>query len=181
MKWNNWYLLHSNVKPWTFHIKLEPYICTVWSVNDVPAKDLPETHQDWIPAKYSNPKVFPSGQYIAMQCCKTGNLHLPETLWWVTGCLVQHQEISCYVNSLNFLTQIIFAFFAGDNSEGCLGDNYCPPECTCTGTVVRCSHAKLKEIPNGIPRETSELYLDVNEINSIDTNRLKHLKALSRL
>ena len=86
-----------------------------------------------------------------------------------------------YVNPLNLLTQIIFAFFAGDNSEGCLGDNYCPPECTCTGTVVRCSHAKLKEIPNGIPRETSELYLDVNEINSIDTNRLKHLKALSRL
>lgn len=69
----------------------------------------------------------------------------------------------------------------GDNSEGCLGDNYCPPECTCTGTVVRCSHAKLKEIPNGIPRETSELYLDVNEINAIDTNRLKHLKSLSRL
>lgn len=78
--------------------------------------------------------------------------------------------------------EVIFAFiFLGDNSEGCLGDNYCPPECTCTGTVVRCSHAKLKEIPNGIPRETSELYLDVNEINAIDTNRLKHLKSLSRL
>ena len=113
MKWNNWYLLHSNVKPWTFRIKLEPYICTVWSVNEVPARDLPETHQDWIPAKYSNPKVFPSGQYIAMQCCKTGNLHLPETLWWVTGCLVQHQEIACYVNTLNLLTQIIFAFLQG--------------------------------------------------------------------
>ena len=33
----------------------------------------------------------------------------------------------------------------------------------------------------GIPRETSELYLDVNEITAIDTNRLKHLKSLSRL
>ena len=31
------------------------------------------------------------------------------------------------------------------------------------GTIVRCSHAKLKEIPKGIPRETSELYLDVNQ------------------
>ena len=86
----------------------------------------------------------------------------------------------CQYSKLAYSNSFCF-FFAGDNSEGCLGDNYCPPECTCTGTVVRCSHAKLKEIPNGIPRETSELYLDVNEINSIDTNRLKHLKALSRL
>ena len=82
---------------------------------------------------------------------------------------------------LPHLSQKIVSFFSGDNSEGCLGDNYCPPECTCTGTVVRCSHAKLKEIPTGIPRETSELYLDVNEITAIDTERLKHLKALSRL
>jgi len=67
------------------------------------------------------------------------------------------------------------------NDVGCLGDNYCPPECTCTGTIVRCSHAKLKEIPKGIPAETSELYLDVNEINSIDNQRLKHLKSLTRL
>lgn len=69
----------------------------------------------------------------------------------------------------------------GDNTEGCLGDNYCPPECTCTGTVVRCSHASLQAIPSGIPRETSELYLDVNEIRVIDTDRLRHLKSLSRL
>lgn len=48
-------------------------------------------------------------------------------------------------------------FFLGDSDQGCLGDNYCPPMCTCTGTVVRCSRAKLKEIPRGIPAETSEL------------------------
>ena len=70
---------------------------------------------------------------------------------------------------------------ADGNDAGCLGDNYCPPECTCTGTVVRCSHAKLKAIPSGIPRETSELYLDVNEIRVIDTEKLKHLKSLTRL
>lgn len=67
------------------------------------------------------------------------------------------------------------------NDMGCLGDNYCPPQCSCTGTIVRCSHANLKEIPKGIPPETSELYLDVNDISSIDTHRLKHLKSLSRL
>jgi Leucine rich repeat N-terminal domain. len=45
----------------------------------------------------------------------------------------------------------------GDNDQGCLGDNYCPPKCTCTGTVVRCSRVRLQEIPRGIPPETSEL------------------------
>ena len=71
--------------------------------------------------------------------------------------------------------------FSDGNDVGCLGDNYCPPECTCTGTIVRCSHAKLSDIPKGIPAETSELYLDVNEIGAIDTQRLKHLKSLTRL
>ncbi|KAL1130294.1 hypothetical protein AAG570_013232, partial [Ranatra chinensis] len=69
----------------------------------------------------------------------------------------------------------------GNDDQGCLGDNYCPPKCACTGTVVRCSRAKLTEIPRGIPSETSELYLDVNEIQSIRADRLSHLKYLTRL
>ncbi|XP_014246205.1 protein slit isoform X2 [Cimex lectularius] len=68
-----------------------------------------------------------------------------------------------------------------DNDQGCLGDNYCPPKCTCAGTVVRCSKAKLTEIPRGIPPETSELYLDVNEISMIQADRINHLKYLTRL
>ena len=43
------------------------------------------------------------------------------------------------------------------------------------------NNAKLKQIPKGIPPETSELYLDVNEITSIDSHRLEHLKSLTRL
>ena len=34
---------------------------------------------------------------------------------------------------------------------------YCPPECTCTGTVVRCSRKKLTEVPKDIPLDTTEL------------------------
>lgn len=68
-----------------------------------------------------------------------------------------------------------------DNDQGCLGDNYCPPMCVCTGTVVRCSRAKLTEIPRGIPPETSELYLDFNEIQKIHVDRINHLKSLTRL
>ena len=67
------------------------------------------------------------------------------------------------------------------NDASCLGDNHCPPECTCTGTLVRCSHANDNAIPNGFPIETSELYVYVNEIRVIDTEKLKHLKSLTRL
>lgn len=68
-----------------------------------------------------------------------------------------------------------------DADEGCLGEGYCPPSCTCTGTVVRCSRNKLKEIPRGIPAETSELYLESNEIQLIHQDRISHLKSLTRL
>ncbi|XP_062136572.1 protein slit isoform X1 [Drosophila sulfurigaster albostrigata] len=70
---------------------------------------------------------------------------------------------------------------SSENNEGCLGDGYCPPACTCTGTVVRCSRNQLKEIPRGIPAETSELYLESNEIEQIHFERIRHLRALTRL
>ncbi|XP_063216192.1 protein slit isoform X2 [Bacillus rossius redtenbacheri] len=70
---------------------------------------------------------------------------------------------------------------ASESEQGCLGDNYCPPKCSCTGTIVRCSRVKLKEIPRSIPPETTELYLDVNEIQMIHADRLSHLKSLTRL
>lgn len=68
-----------------------------------------------------------------------------------------------------------------DSNGGCLGEDYCPPMCTCTGTVVRCSRNKLTEIPRGIPTETSELYLESNEISIIHQERIRHLKSLTRL
>lgn len=68
-----------------------------------------------------------------------------------------------------------------DADQGCLGEGYCPPSCTCTGTVVRCSRNKLKEIPKSIPSETTELYLESNEISMIQMSRISHLKALTRL
>ncbi|ODN05623.1 Protein slit [Orchesella cincta] len=72
-------------------------------------------------------------------------------------------------------------FRCTSDDRGCLGEGYCPPQCNCTGTVVWCSRAKLREIPSGIPPETSELYLDVNEIQRIDVGRLGHLKYLTKL
>lgn len=67
------------------------------------------------------------------------------------------------------------------DSVGCLGDDYCPPQCNCAGSIVRCSRSRLTEIPRGIPPETTELYLDVNDIKTIHPERLNHLKILTRL
>jgi hypothetical protein len=50
-----------------------------------------------------------------------------------------------------------YYLLTGDSDQGCLGNDYCPDKCTCTGTVVRCSRVRLQEIPRGIPPETSEL------------------------
>lgn len=69
----------------------------------------------------------------------------------------------------------------GEHDQGCLGEGYCPPSCTCTGTVVRCSRNALNEIPKGIPTETTELYLESNNISMIHSDRIRHLKSLTRL
>ena len=42
----------------------------------------------------------------------------------------------------------------------------CPAKCTCRGTVVRCSNQKLTQIPSDIPMDTTELYLDGNEVRT---------------
>ncbi|XP_043269107.1 protein slit isoform X1 [Venturia canescens] len=72
-------------------------------------------------------------------------------------------------------------FKCNKDSFGCLGDDYCPPRCNCAGSVVRCSRSHLTEIPRGIPPETTELLLDVNDIKTIQPERLSHLRMLTRL
>ncbi|KAL4711335.1 hypothetical protein ACJJTC_019176 [Scirpophaga incertulas] len=65
--------------------------------------------------------------------------------------------------------------------KGCLSPDYCPAQCSCTGTVVRCSRAQLTALPANIPRQTTELYLESNEIGSISSGELEHLARLTRL
>uniref|UniRef100_A0A183ISW5 EGF-like domain-containing protein n=1 Tax=Soboliphyme baturini TaxID=241478 RepID=A0A183ISW5_9BILA len=47
------------------------------------------------------------------------------------------------------------------------GGKYCPAGCVCDDTVIRCSGKKLKEFPQGLPMDITELYLDNNEIEII--------------
>ena len=36
---------------------------------------------------------------------------------------------------------------------------YCPPQCKCSGTEVRCSHEQLSALPELLPLDTTELYV----------------------
>ncbi|XP_060809370.1 protein slit isoform X2 [Amyelois transitella] len=72
-------------------------------------------------------------------------------------------------------------FKCSAEDKGCLAPDYCPAPCTCTGTVVRCSRAQLTEPPANIPRHTTELYLESNEIASITADQIRHLTQLTRL
>ncbi|KAK0167887.1 hypothetical protein PV327_001742, partial [Microctonus hyperodae] len=72
-------------------------------------------------------------------------------------------------------------FKCNSDSVGCLGDDYCPPRCQCAGSVVSCLRSHLTEIPRGIPPETTELLLGVNDIKTIQPERLNHLRMLTRL
>ncbi|GBP69409.1 Protein slit [Eumeta japonica] len=65
--------------------------------------------------------------------------------------------------------------------KGCLSPEYCPAPCACTGTVVRCARAQLASLPPNIPRQTTELYLESNEITSISADQIRHLTQLTRL
>lgn len=47
---------------------------------------------------------------------------------------------------------------AGDDGENsCDPRAYCPPECECRGTEVRCSNKALRDMPQRIPLDTTAL------------------------
>ncbi|GMT07509.1 hypothetical protein PENTCL1PPCAC_29683 [Pristionchus entomophagus] len=65
--------------------------------------------------------------------------------------------------------------------EDCDQLNACPKQCTCDNNVVRCSNKGLTEFPQGIPAETTELFLDSNEITTIPIEKIKALPKLVKL
>ncbi|XP_030621453.1 slit homolog 3 protein [Chanos chanos] len=66
----------------------------------------------------------------------------------------------------------------GTEENGCLPMPRCPDSCTCTDTVVRCSNRGLRSLPKGIPKDTTELYLEGNLLTSVP-KELASLKQLS--
>ncbi|KAK3096058.1 hypothetical protein FSP39_022615 [Pinctada imbricata] len=96
---------------------------------------------------------------------------------------VQQQEFVCEDNS-NIGCNTGALPCCSDNPpttiDSCDPRAYCPPSCQCTGTVVRCSRQSLTEVPKQIPLDTTELYLDANDISSLPPE-LGQLTKLQRL
>uniref|UniRef100_A0A3B5M6B5 Uncharacterized protein n=1 Tax=Xiphophorus couchianus TaxID=32473 RepID=A0A3B5M6B5_9TELE len=65
----------------------------------------------------------------------------------------------------------------GGEENGCLPASGCPDVCTCSDGVVRCSNRGLHALPKGIPKDTTELYLEGNQLSSVP----KELAALKQL
>ncbi|KAJ8393902.1 hypothetical protein AAFF_G00056310 [Aldrovandia affinis] len=66
----------------------------------------------------------------------------------------------------------------GTEENSCLPVPRCPESCTCSDTVVRCSNRALRLLPKGIPKDTTELYLEGNLLTSVP-KELSGLKQLS--
>ncbi|XP_051979759.1 slit homolog 1 protein-like isoform X2 [Xyrauchen texanus] len=62
----------------------------------------------------------------------------------------------------------------------CVPKPECPEECTCLDTVVRCSNKHLFSLPQGIPHNVTELYLDGNQFVAVpsELSTLKYLQLV---
>ncbi|VDD87979.1 unnamed protein product [Enterobius vermicularis] len=81
----------------------------------------------------------------------------------------------------NFRVQGIFYLSA--NEEGVCGDNgnYCPVDCHCQESVVKCERKGLFEFPAGIPSDTTHLSLIHNQISVIPKREINRLHNLVKL
>ncbi|VDM52071.1 unnamed protein product [Angiostrongylus costaricensis] len=70
-----------------------------------------------------------------------------------------------------------------DVSESICADNgdYCPLGCSCHDTIVRCSKRNLRAFPVSLPVDTTELFLDSNNIDEISTEEISRLTNLVKL
>ncbi|XP_047039037.1 protein slit [Helicoverpa zea] len=110
-------------------------------------------HISWLPNWLRSRRLSPSATCRTPAALRDANL--------------QHLEVS--------------DFKCTPEDKGCLSAEYCPSVCACAGTVVRCSRAHLAHVPNNIPKQTTELYLESNDITSILPEQIRHLTQLTRL
>ncbi|XP_075947973.1 slit homolog 2 protein isoform X1 [Anarhichas minor] len=73
-----------------------------------------------------------------------------------------------------------FACEDGNDDNSCSPVLRCPAECSCLDTVVRCSNKGLSTLPKGLPKETTELYLDGNHFTQVpaELSNYKHLTLI---
>ncbi|XP_028974023.2 slit homolog 2 protein isoform X8 [Esox lucius] len=68
----------------------------------------------------------------------------------------------------------------GNEENSCSPVLRCPAECSCLDTVVRCSNKGLSSLPKGLPKDTTELYLDGNQFTQVpvELSNFKHLTLI---
>uniref|UniRef100_A0A8D0D7V9 Slit homolog 2 (Drosophila) n=1 Tax=Sander lucioperca TaxID=283035 RepID=A0A8D0D7V9_SANLU len=73
-----------------------------------------------------------------------------------------------------------FACEDGNDENSCSPVLRCPAACSCLDTVVRCSNKGLTTLPKGLPKETTELYLDGNHFTQVpvELSNYKHLTLI---
>uniref|UniRef100_A0A8C3AZA6 Slit homolog 2 (Drosophila) n=1 Tax=Cyclopterus lumpus TaxID=8103 RepID=A0A8C3AZA6_CYCLU len=73
-----------------------------------------------------------------------------------------------------------FACEDGNDDNSCSPVLRCPAECSCLDTVVRCSNKGLTTLPKGLPKESTELYLDGNHFTQVpaELSNYKHLTLI---
>uniref|UniRef100_A0A6Q2X3N3 Slit homolog 3 (Drosophila) n=1 Tax=Esox lucius TaxID=8010 RepID=A0A6Q2X3N3_ESOLU len=66
----------------------------------------------------------------------------------------------------------------GVEENVCLPVSRCPESCMCSDTVVRCSNRGLRTLPKGIPKDTTELDLSNNSINTVASMTFSNMTQL---
>ncbi|XP_063426080.1 reticulon-4 receptor-like 2 [Mytilus trossulus] len=84
-------------------------------------------------------------------------------------------EVDCIHQTMN---QTILLFMCIVLKSTVFG---CPSVCICNGTTVICTDKNLTTVPSGIPTLTTNLYLDNNQLTSINGTAFQGLKSLLSL
>ncbi|KAK6473131.1 leucine-rich repeat-containing protein 3B-like [Huso huso] len=94
--------------------------------------------------------------------------------------LLRHSVALCLIL---LHSSVLMTFCFHHASTSCSKGCYCSeaPGGAGGGRTVRCSHARLGEVPRDLPNDTQRLYLDFNHIVSVPANAFKGLPLLAEL
>uniref|UniRef100_A0A158R4Z9 EGF-like domain-containing protein n=1 Tax=Syphacia muris TaxID=451379 RepID=A0A158R4Z9_9BILA len=99
---------------------------------------------------------------------------------WICDCNLVKKFL--FIKFLNKLEKLNFKHVAANEESVCADNgNYCPVNCRCQDTEVKCERKGLKEFPNGIPTDTTYLSLAHNQISIIPKQELNRLRSLTKL
>jgi len=82
----------------------------------------------------------------------------------------EHRGGPVIVTSHNGRYLVLHMYVCPADENSCDPRAYCPPQCKCSGTEVRCSHQQLNALPELLPLDTTELYVQRHLVKYFYTN-----------